>query len=171
MNPKILLSCLMAAGLVFAASSLQAVDANNSGPKPENKTPGQAPEGKRKEMAELKKKFDVNGDGKLDETERKAAREAIKNNPEFQKMREERMKKFDTNGDGKLDDAEKAAAESAMKERMAGGKEKLIEKFDTNGDGQLDEAEKAAAKAEMEKIKGAQGGPGAKAPEKKPPTS
>jgi tellurite resistance protein len=119
----------------------------------------------------MKKKFDVNSDGKLDETERQAMREAMKNNPEFQKMREERMKKFDANGDGKLDDAEKAAAEAAMKERMDGGKEKLLEKFDTNGDGQLDETEKAAAKAQMEKNKGAQGAPGAKSPEKKPPTS
>jgi hypothetical protein len=168
MNPKILLSCLMATGLVFATSTLKAVDANNPGSKPEKKAPGQAPDGNR---AEMKKKFDVNGDGKLDDTERKALKEAMKNNPEFQKMREERMKKFDTNGDGKLDDTEKAAADAAMKDRMAGGKEKLLEKFDTNGDGQLDETEKAAAKAEMEKIKGAQGAPGAKSPEKKPPTS
>ncbi len=171
MNPKILLSCLMATGLVFATSSLRAVDANNPGSKPENKAPGQAPDGKRKEMAEMKKKFDVNGDGKLDDTERKAMREAMKNNPEFQKMREERMKKFDTNGDGKLDDTEKAAADTAIKDRMAGGKDKMLDRFDTNGDGQLDETEKAAAKAEMEKNKGAQGAPGVKGPEKKPPTS
>ena len=80
------------------------------------------------------KEFDKNGDGKLDDGEKAAARES------FMKMRggagapggkpgeggpnrEAMIKKFDKNGDGKLDDGEKAAAKEAFeKMRDAGGK-------------------------------------------------
>ena len=55
-------------------------------------------------------KFDANGDGKLDETERAAAKEARKAH------HEERVAKFDANGDGKLEPAERQAAKEARKE-------------------------------------------------------
>jgi len=137
------------------------------------------------------KKFDKNGDGKLDQSEMQAARAAMgdrkpgtpgqfgggpggpggRPNPEMMK---EMLKKFDKNGDGKLDDAEKnAAREQFMK--MRGGKpgegkpgagdqgprrEAFMKKFDKNGDGKLDDTEKAAAKEAFEKMR-ANGGPGA----------
>ncbi len=44
------------------------------------------------------RKYDVNGDGKLDATERAA----------MQRDRAERLKQYDTNGDGKLDPMERA---------------------------------------------------------------
>lgn len=55
------------------------------------------------------KKYDKNGDGKLDPDERAA----------LQKDRQEEMlKKYDKNGDGKVDEAErKAMAEERRKER------------------------------------------------------
>jgi hypothetical protein len=55
------------------------------------------------------KKYDKNGDGKLDQEERAA----------LQKDRQaEMLKKYDKNGDGKLDEAErKAMAEERRKER------------------------------------------------------
>ena len=56
-------------------------------------------------------KFDKNGDGKLDEAERKAAGEARKKII---------LKKFDKNGDGKLCEAERKAAAAAMKKRAEG---------------------------------------------------
>ncbi len=134
------------------------------------------------------KKFDKNGDGKLDQDEMKAAREAMGDRkpgagapggkpgeggrPSPEQMKE-LMKKFDKNGDGKLDDGEKAAArESFMKMRGGAGapggkpgeggpnREAMIKKFDKNGDGKLDDGEKAAAKEAFEKMRAAGGKPG-----------
>lgn len=127
--------------------------------------------------AGMLKKFDTNGDGKLDDTERAAAR------AEFEK-------KLDTNGDGKVDDAERAAARAKWQGRHPGGpggrgwhrgpggpgehgfvarfakldtdKDGLISKAefdaqamerfaraDTNNDGKIDAAEQKAAFAKM----------------------
>lgn len=144
------------------------------------------------------KKFDKNGDGKLDQDEMKAAREAMGDRkpgagapggkpgeggrPSPEQMKE-LMKKFDKNGDGKLDDGEKAAArESFMKMRGGAGapggkpgeggpnREAMIKKFDKNGDGKLDDGEKAAAKEAFEKMRAAGGKPGeGKKPDGKKP--
>ena len=56
-------------------------------------------------------KFDKNGDGKLDEAERKAAGAARK--AEF-------LKKFDKDGDGKISAEERKAIAEAMKRRRGG---------------------------------------------------
>ncbi len=64
--------------------------------------------GERK--AKMLARFDKNGDGKLDDTEKAAAKTAMKEH------RKARLAKFDKNGDGKLDGDEKAAAKAAMKE-------------------------------------------------------
>ncbi|MBI1841863.1 MAG: hypothetical protein HYR88_13575 [Verrucomicrobia bacterium] len=62
--------------------------------------------------AEMLKKYDKNGDGKLDEAE-KAAMQA-----DNKKKREaELLKKYDKNGDGKLDDAEREAMREDRKSR------------------------------------------------------
>ena len=58
-------------------------------------------------------KFDKNGDGKLDEAERKAAMAARK--ADF-------LKRFDKDGDGKIGPEEKKAAAEAMKRRRGGPK-------------------------------------------------
>ncbi|MBX3171380.1 MAG: EF-hand domain-containing protein [Candidatus Eremiobacteraeota bacterium] len=78
---------------------------------------GQGRRGKR--MA----RFDKNGDGQLDESERAAARA-------------EMLKRFDTNGDGQISEQERQAVRAQMMKR-----------FDTNGDGQLSDQEKQAARA------------------------
>lgn len=76
----------------------------------------------------LIKKFDANGDGKLDEAERAKAKEAFAGGrpggkPGDRKPgaggpggfdREALLKKFDENGDGKLDEAERAKAKEAF---------------------------------------------------------
>ena len=74
----------------------------------------QAADGEAKPAAppsreEIIKKYDKNGDGKLDQEERAA----------FMKDRQaESLKKYDKNGDGKLDEAErKGMAEERRKER------------------------------------------------------
>ena len=59
--------------------------------------------------------IDANGDGKLDDTERAAARKAA------EERRAEFIKKFDTDGDGKLSPAElRNAREDAGKAPPAG---------------------------------------------------
>ena len=63
--------------------------------------------------ADVLKKFDKNKDGQLDETEKKAALEAMNGKT---KSRAQQLKdKLDTNNDGKIDDAERAAAKEAFK--------------------------------------------------------
>jgi Ca2+-binding EF-hand superfamily protein len=64
-------------------------------------------------------KFDRNGDGKLDENERAAAKEAFKER--FGEMRKKTLEKFDRNGDGKLDENKKEAAKEALKARRQDG--------------------------------------------------
>ncbi len=103
---------------------------------------------------EVLKKFDTNGDGKLDDTERMAMREA---------MKAEMLKKYDKDGDGKLSEDER----KAMQAEMAARHKELLDKYDANKNGKLDPEEIQAARAAGEKIPpmfghgpGGPGGPG-----------
>jgi EF hand len=80
----------------------------------------------RRDPAARIAKLDRNGDGKLDDRERAAARAT---------RRAQRIAKLDRDGDGKLDDRERAAARAQR-----------IAKHDRNGDGTLDDRERAAAR-------------------------
>ena len=64
--------------------------------------------------AEMMKKFDKDGDGKLNEEERAALRE------EGQKRRKEIIVKFDKDGDGKLNEEERKAAGAEMRKNRGG---------------------------------------------------
>lgn len=83
---------------------------------------GDAPERDGKHHGELKakllEKFDANHDGKLDESERAAAKAAMKEHRGEHKgeLKAKLLEKFDANHDGKLDESERAAAKAAMKE-------------------------------------------------------
>ena len=121
----------------------------------------------------LLEKFDTDGDGKLNEQERQAARSAMPDKPgerpgaENRPSKEDILKKFDKDGDGKLSEAERAA----LPQRPADGKgveggrpnmeemkKKIIAQFDKDGDGTLSGAEKQAAHQFMQKQRESRGG-------------
>ena len=88
--------------------------------------------------SEFLKKFDKNGDGKLDDSEKAVMKQAK------QARHAEMLAKYDTNKDGKLDESEKEAMKKAHHEKM-------LKKYDKDRDGVLSEEEKAAAKENWEK--------------------
>jgi len=116
--------------------------------------------------AGMLKKFDKDGDGKLNEEEKRAARVGMRQH--WEKKKAEMMKEFDTDGDGKLSDEEKKAFREEFGKRRKGDKagkkgechdrkrlgdkvrKHLLEKFDKDGDGELSDEEHKAAKASWE---------------------
>lgn len=98
--------------------------------KDEGKRDGRPPKGQIKQQ--MLKEFDADGDGKLSESERAAAKAAM----------EERKGKIDTNGDGTISEEERQAAQEARREQMR-------QKMDTDGDGTVSDAEREAARKEM----------------------
>lgn len=124
-----------------------------------------------KRRQEMLRRFDVNGDGKLDEAEKAAMKEARKKPAAVRgsgdigslgggaepagpgggdRYLREMMKRYDQDGDGKLDETELA---ELIKNRNTAGpgapgarlREQMVRLFDKNGDGQLDPDERAAA--------------------------
>jgi hypothetical protein len=95
---------------------------------------GRTPRAPRPPTAEQIKEFDKDGDGKLNEAETKAMREARM--AEMKKMQEAMLAKYDENKNGKLD------PEEAAKARADRQKEQL-EKYDTDKDGKLSDEERA----------------------------
>jgi hypothetical protein len=85
---------------------------------------------------EVIREFDKDGDGKLNEEELAAMKEAHKARREAR--RKAMLEKYDTDKDGKLSDEEKAAMKAAKKKE-------LLEKYDKDGDGKLNEEERKAA--------------------------
>lgn len=83
----------------------------------------------KKFRAMMIEKFDTDGDGKLSDSEKEAAKTAMK------ARRAEFIAQHDTDGDGKLSEEEKQAA-----------KENFIAQYDTDGDGKLSEAERELAR-------------------------
>ncbi len=86
-------------------------------------------------------KADKNKDGKLDDAERAAMRDAMK--AARQAHHAQMLGKYDSNKDGKLDDGERAKVRA---ERI----DEHFRRLDSNGDGVISKAEfqaKAAARA------------------------
>lgn len=116
-------------------------------------------------LDQIVQRFDRNGDGKLDETEKAAAKAAMGGEDKSAGgLRDRMIEHFDKNGDGQLDDAEKQEARAAREKRQAGGGPtntpaaapagpagpggragEAMKRFDKNGDGKLDETERAEA--------------------------
>ena len=111
------------------------------------------------------KKYDVNQDGSLDESEKAAWRADKEKSPATRAAARHAadLARYDVNQDGKLNPeeraakkaeaektrAEKKAARDAKKaERAAAAEAKKLTRYDRNQDGKLDEAELAVAKAD-----------------------
>ena len=124
---------------VLAAFAISAT-ANPKGPRPHR--PGGPPKA-------FLEKFDTDGDGKLSEQEREAAKAAM------EEKRDAFIAKYDKDGDGKLNEEERKAAREEWKDQdrpnPPGGpsRERIIKRFDKDGDGKLNEEEREAAKAAM----------------------
>jgi len=118
-----------------------------------------AEKGKGGGRGEMLKNFDKDGDGKLNDEEKAAAKAAweAKRAEEHKAM----LAKFDKDGDGKLNDEEMKAMHEARKAEME-------KKFDTDGDGKLSDVEKAAMDKAMSEHKGKGGHRGAKGAAGKP---
>lgn len=109
---------------------------------------------------EILKRFDKNGDGKLDADETADAHDAVMQE-EMQRWEERQeagkkgappervLQQFDRNHDGKIDDDERAEMRKAIAARGGGSpmmamRQELVRRFDTNRDGTIDDAEWAA---------------------------
>ena len=96
-------------------------------------------QGRRKGRHGMHKRFDKDGDGKLSEDERAAAKEA------WEARKAQAIKAFDKDGDGELNEEERKAAHEARKAKFAERRKEMLEKFDQDGDGELGPAERKAA--------------------------
>ena len=127
------------------------------------------PQAQRSNYQELIKRFDRDGDGRLNEQERQLLRQEIQkrssqgnaNRP----SREELIKRYDKNGDGRLDAQELATLRRqtantrdgagnrpANSDRPAGNDNRgLIERFDANKNGRLDPEEQQKAREAMQR--------------------
>ena len=111
-------------------------------PEKDGKKPG-SKEG-RPSREEIIKKFDKDGDGKLNDEEKAELRKKMaERSGGGRKLPPFLMKKFDKDGNGELSDEEKAEARKAMEAR----RKEVIGKFDKDGDGKLNEEERKAAMA------------------------
>ena len=95
----------------------------------------------RPSRQEVMKKFDKDGDGKLNEEEKAELRKKMAERGAGRRIPPLVLEKFDKDGDGKLNEDERATARKAMEARRA----EMIEKFDKDGDGQLNNQERKAA--------------------------
>jgi len=93
-------------------------------------------------------RFDADGDGKLNEAERKAALEAV--GKQFGPERPGKPHRWGP-GHGPVKPEDRAEAQKRLHYLMKRERGRLLERFDTDGDGKLNEIEGRAARAEMKK--------------------
>lgn len=123
------LCTILSAALLFAVSTGFACECEGKRPSKGEK----AENGGKHEKGEIIKRFDADGDGKLNEGERAAARAAFEaKKTEMQDKRDEHLAqmktkhpdlfaKLDANGDGNLDEAERKAAREQFRQKHPDG--------------------------------------------------
>ncbi len=115
-----------------------------AGPKADLNQDGQVTKAEFTQSAESRfYATDTNGDGFLTEEERKAHKDASRED-----RKDKRFAELDTNGDGLLSRAEIEARADEREARKDARRKELLQKFDTNLDGELSEAERTVMKAE-----------------------
>ena len=121
-----------------------------------------------KRAEELLKRFDKNGDGKLDDDERAEAKETALTEQVDRQMsratgfpggleqfRAEALEMFDKNRDGRLDDDERGAAQ-----KFGAEAEEFKKRFDRNGDGAWNPEERARAESFLSALRSLGNGQG-----------
>jgi len=161
--------------VVAADSSKKAVatgTAEPAAPQGENKPEKESVPSRLK--AAMLKKYDTNGNGKIDEDERdkfladrkqRAGANAPPNaGPNAEAMRQRALKQLDKDGDGKLSDEERQAgreqARKMMQQALGGDGanfQELLKQFDKDGDGQLSDEERQAARRAFQDRAGRKG--------------
>src|SRR5690606_38780800 len=120
------------ATLLFAHASAAADDSTDT-----------STESPQPDRAELLRRFDANGDGRLSFKERRAARKFAREHGidrgTARRMRD-RVAEFDTDGDGRLNETERAALETAMRAEISANPQAMA-RIDTDGDGTISDAE------------------------------
>ncbi|MBK7404592.1 MAG: EF-hand domain-containing protein [Phycisphaerales bacterium] len=101
-----------------------------------------------KMRAEAVKRFDKDGDGKLDDEERAAMR------AEFEKrggeVRQLMVRRFDADGDGQLNEQEMDVARKEIREVRQQIRDRIVPEYDLDGDGELSDSEREAARPAFE---------------------
>ncbi|WP_309386581.1 EF-hand domain-containing protein [Cerasicoccus frondis] len=146
------LSAVLSTGLAHAESAALGdgdlppppMDEAGENARPHGPQKGERPE--RPSREDILAKFDADGDGKLSESEREAAREYHREQMS--------LRRFDADGDGALSAEERAQYDAFVAEREA----KLLERFDKDGDGILSDEEKQQARRMMQRNQQRQGG-------------
>jgi Ca2+-binding EF-hand superfamily protein len=113
----------------LACAAIVSLAATTFAAPPENNDPADR-------KAEMLKKFDKDGDGKLSDTEKTTLRAEMQNRrgggrdrKEWTaEQRDEMLKKFDTDGDGKLSQEERDTAREAMKASRTKGEKQQKKK-------------------------------------------
>jgi Ca2+-binding EF-hand superfamily protein len=122
--------------------------------------------GQRQVPEAMLKEFDKDGDGKLNDDERTAMREAMR--ARFEEARKKEIAEFDKDKDGKLNEEERKAANEAREAK----RKALVEKYDADKDGKLSREEIQTAVKAGEEVRFLRpGGPGQRGPrgEGRPP--
>jgi Ca2+-binding EF-hand superfamily protein len=121
-----------------------------------------------KRADELLKRYDKNGDGRIDDDERAEAKEVMMKDQIERQMgranalsgglepfRAQALEIFDKNRDGRLDETERAAAQRfvAVRDEATVNARQLAKQFDKNGDGTIDAAEQATIESFVSELR------------------
>jgi len=94
----------------------------------------------RQRWKKMRAEYDADGDGKLNDEERQAMRQAMR-----ERWRKRALEEYDKNGDGELSEEERQAMRRDRGDRAGERmKELAVKHFDTDSDGEIGEAEREA---------------------------
>lgn len=153
------LSPRLCAATLFLAIGLRAQDKPDTTPKPE----GMMNASMSNRAQDIIKRFDKNGDGKIDEDERADAqdimmKERLDKQPirfvstgDAAMLRTQLLVRFDRNRDGQLNDEERAEAQKIAEDRatdpaIVALRAEFLKRFDLNSDGKVDGNETVAVR-------------------------